>query len=426
MKEDFLHYLWKFQKFNSNHFKSVQNENIRVTKPGFQNFDAGPDFNEARILINDIEWAGNVEIHIKSSDWDNHQHQHDKAYNNTILHVVWEYDKIIRNEEKQEIPTLELKKYVENGILENYDSLLNNLYKIPCQQSINEVPSIIKSNEVERKLIERLERKSQEIHSIYDSTQQNWTETTYQVIAKNFGFKVNSSAFLRLSEKLPLKIIQKHAQNLLQVESLLFGVAGFLEQKSDDSYYKQLQKEFSFLRHKYRLEETGTVESHEWKFLRLRPSNFPTLRIAQFASFIAKYPNPFSSFILAPDVNILLSMFKIETSPFWKEHFTFKSDATKTGNFGKNSQNNLLINTVAPLLAAYARHKNDYSYREKAVHLLEQLPSEKNKITDCMETFDFENDNAATSQGLIELHNEACLYKKCLNCGIGTHILQRN
>lgn len=425
MKEDFLSYIWTFQKFNKTNLRTTKKLSLNIKSPGFVNHNSGQDFSEARIIIDGIEWAGNIELHIKTSDWNLHNHQNNRAYNNTILHVVWHHDEEILTQEGNQIPVLELKQSVDKSLIEKYDLLLSNLKRIPCEDYLPEIPVIIKNNQTTRSLFNRLERKAVSILESRDKKGLNWQEITYQLLATNFGFKVNATPFLRLSEKLPLKILQKHANNLLQIEALLFGVSGFLNKKSNNEYYLKLYKEYQFLKHKYKLDESGTLEPFEWKFLRLRPHNFPTLRLAQFAAFISKNNNPFNTFILSPTADLVIPLFKNKTSTFWEKHYHFDHETEQVGTFGKSSIENIIINTVAPLLIAYAISKDSPQHKEKALRILDTLPKENNRVTRTMENLGFENSTATDSQALIELHNETCLKKKCLECSIGNQILNK-
>ncbi len=422
ISEKLLHYIWQFQKFNTPNICIETGEKLQIIQIGQLNTNAGPDFLEAKIKINDIVWVGNIEIHFSAADWHNHNHQNNPAYDNVILHIVWENDRKITRKNGQSIPTLCLKPIVNKIFISDYQALINNHYTVPCQNQFNKVNSITKMLMLEKVLINRLERKANLILENLATNNNDWEQTTYQLLAKTMGFGLNSMPFERLAKIVPLKIIQKHANNLLAIEALIFGAAGFLENPADN-YAKDLQKEYLFLKAKYNL--THQVQKHEWKFMRLRPKNFPTIRLAQFAQIIQHSKSMFSYFILFNDANTLKTSIKAKPSAYWQNHYNFGEITTdKLAGMGMASIENLLINAVAPLLAAYSINKGDSSYIEKAIQLLENLKSESNKITKFWDSLDFHSENAFDSQAKIELYNEYCQKKLCLSCNIGAALLK--
>ncbi len=422
MTEDLLHFIWKFKLIQPKSLFSIGEMPLQIIKCGEHNTHAGPDFTNARIKLGDTEWAGNVEIHKKSSDWFVHNHHTDPAYDNVILHVVYEYDKEIRNSKKQVIPCFELKNFIEEDILQRYENIYKNKQKIPCGKQFGEVPAIVKEPWLERMLIERLEGKTQFIQEIFEFTQHNWDETLYLLLCKNFGFKINGDAFLQLGKSVPLHTLLKHVNSIEQTEALLYGQSGLLDKDYKDTYIRRLKAEYEHLQHKYPL---PPAIPHTWKFLRLRPSNFPTIRIAQMAGFVSSYQHTFSKMIEATSVKEVKTLFQTSTSSYWKNHYVFDEQSVITEKkLGNSSIENILINTVCPLLFFYGKTRNEEHLCEKAIAWLYELKPESNHITKQFEKISFKPKSAGQSQSLLQLHTNYCSAKKCLQCGIGTHILK--
>lgn len=430
MSEFFLHFLYQFQYFDKNNLQTTDNEHIEFLKIGRTNTDAGADFQDARLLIGEVEWAGSVEIHVKSSDWNLHEHQSDAAYQNVILHLVWEDDKPVFRKDDTKIPTIALKERTDTKLLKRYQSLMDTKTEMPCQSQFMEVDDIKKLAMLDRVLMKRLQDKSLIISESLQENNFDWEETAYQVLAKNFGFKLNAEPFLQLAKNLPLKILQKHRDNFLQIEALIFGIAGFLEKPADDpehwdEYRFLLQKEFQFLKAKYQL-ENHILGQHEWKYLRLRPANFPTVRLAQFAKFIQENVNLFSVLIHLENVKSFAKILKVKQSEYWTKHYVFgKKSEGNVPTLGNASVENIVINTVVPLLVSYANQKDNREYLEKAIHLLEELPAEENNITKHWKSMGLQIQSAFDSQASIEWYNHFCLAKKCLNCNVGVDILRK-
>lgn len=424
MDEQFLHYLWQFQQFDKTNLQTTAGESITVFKVGFLNTNAGPDFVNARLQIGEIEWAGSIEIHIKSSDWIQHNHQTDKSYENVILHVVWEYNQPIKRQDGSEIPTLELKNLTDKSLEIKYLNLVENQSKIPCQTQFERVSELSKVAMLDKVLTRRLQQKANVVDELLKQNNGDWEETTYQLIAKNFGFKLNSEPFLRLAQQTPLKILQKQSDNLFQIEALLFGQSSLLNESFDDEYSKKLWSEYQFLSKKYSLENTK-VSAHEWKFLRTRPTNFPTVRIAQFAQLIYSRKGFFSSLIQIDSAQDLKDFFRISQSEYWQKHHHFDKESNKKMNaLGNDSIENLIINTAIPLMVAYAQSVDNQDLIEKSVRFLESLRVENNFITEIWKTLGVEMKTAYDSQGFIELYNNYCSQKICLQCNIGIEILK--
>jgi hypothetical protein len=423
MNESFLHYLWQFQYFDRSDLRSSEGEPITVLKIGYLNSNAGPDFADAKIKIDGIDWAGTVEIHIKSSDWQAHHHEMDAAYENVVLHVVWENDKPVFRKDKTQIPTLELKNRVDPSLLKEYKKLINSPSPIACERSFAQVEDAIKLSMLDRALMQRLEHKASIVDEILKLNQGDWEETCYQLLAKNFGFKVNADPFYQLAKSLPHKIIQKQ-NSLLQVEALLFGQAGMLETKTKDEYITNIFQEYKLLAQKYSLHNARLTPS-QWRFLRLRPPNFPTVRIAQFASLLYSSKNIFSQLIGAHSFPSVLKFLSVEQSVYWNTHYRFGKKAKgAVSTMGASSVQNIIINTVAPLLVAYGKYKDEQMFIDRAVEFLQQLPAEENKITRIWSALGLKVKTAFDSQSLIELYNNFCQKRQCLNCSVGISILK--
>jgi hypothetical protein len=424
VSESFLHYLWQFQYFDKKELKTTTGEQLVIFKPGILNGDAGPDFSQAKARIDEIDWVGNVEIHIHSSGWTDHGHHRDQAYENVVLHVVWTEDQPVYRKDGSRIPTLELKDRVDEQLIQEYTNLINQSSAIPCERSFHAVDPLIKLSMVDKALMKRLEDKANRIASQVVQNNGDWEEATYQLLTANFGFKVNKDPFVQLAKTLPYKIIQKHRDHPLQVEALLFGQAGFLLAKTKDEYITNLFREYSFLSKKYSL-DADRMNPAQWKFLRLRPANFPTLRIAQLAALLQSKKSIFSNLITASSYQDVQHFFQLSTSPYWQTHYRFgkKADGS-VPSFGKSSADVLIINAVVPLLVAYGKARDDWNLVDKAVAILQQIPVEKNRIVDLWKKLGYSGTTAFDSQGLIELYQNFCQQRQCLNCAIGSHILK--
>jgi uncharacterized protein DUF2851 len=422
MSEDFLHYLWKFKLFNGE-LTTTNGEAIQIIKSGEHNKNSGPDFFNAKIKIGNTTWAGNVEIHLKASDWNHHGHAKDKAYQNIILHAVHEADAKNADMNGNEIPMVQLKNKFSPHLWNQYEKLLNSKQWIPCAKMIDTADKFTINAWLERMVIERLEQKIIFIENLLKQNQNNWEETFYQSLARNFGFKLNAAPFEMLAKSLPAKYLAKHKNNLLQVEAMLFGQGGLLEEEFKDQYPNELKREYNFLKNKFGLH---AIEKHLWKFARTRPVNFPSLRIAQFAMLVHKSSHLLSLILETKKAKDILKLFDVFASEYWITHYRFdQASKSSEKNLGKSSAENILINTVIPFLFLYGKEKNDDYTRNRSLELLEQLPAEKNTIINQWELLKIEAGSAYRSQGLIQLKNEYCSQKKCLNCGIGNKILSR-
>jgi len=422
--EDFLHYVWKFRLFDRLDLRTNDGDELEIFSAGMHNSDSGPDFQNARIRIGDTVWAGNVEVHLSSSDWQRHGHTTDNAYENVILHVVYRDDVPLVLPTGRRIPTLELQNRIPGELHSRYHKLIfGEQTIIPCEASIGSVDSLTLHNWLTRVLVERLEKKSAAVIPALNFNRGDWEETFYQFLAANFGFKTNALPFELLAKSLPQNILAKHKNNPMQIEALIFGQAGFLQGEFKDEYPLKLKEEYSFLQKKYKL---TPVEKHLWKFMRLRPANFPTIRLAQFAALIVKSNHLFSNLLEIKDVKTLKALFtEVKVNLYWDDHYRFDVvSAPSSKNIGEASIDILLLNTMALFLFSYGKYNQLQHFINRSLQLLEHLPGENNKIITDFSTLGVKIKTAFESQALIELKNSYCNYKKCLNCGVGNKILK--
>jgi len=421
MKEEFLSFIWRNQYFNKRNLRTEQGESINVADPGEHNTHSGPDFTNARLSIGDTNWAGQVEIHIRSSDWYRHNHHIDPAYDQVILHVVWLNDQTVCSNGR-EVPVLVLKNRVGESMLLAQRKLCGSVHYIPCEVTPAVINRKVVHDMLQRTIHQRLARKSAGTLDLLLRNNGDWDQVTYLMFGKSFGFHVNNEAFSMLVRSVPLSIARKIRSSLFQLEALYFGQAGLLGSVTGDHYYKKLQAEYGYLRNKYVL-PAAILKGGMWKYLRLRPSNFPGLRIAQFASFMHLEGFRFSGVreLRTPGYQVLNGL---SPSDYWHTHYAFGKKGGSGGSFGNSSCENLLINTAVPLLAAYAMHTGQSAYREQAEELLKSIPAEHNRILAYWKDSGFKVSSAWDSQALIELSNKFCKYKKCLDCEIGRTLLK--
>lgn len=422
MTEEFLHYLWK-HKILPAHLQTQNGEKINIIQTGIHNHDAGPDFLDARIKIGSTLWAGNIEIHVKSSDWFKHEHQNDHKYDNIILHFVCKNDTEIKRKNNESIPTLELGSKFDQKLYENYLDFKHSEQRIPCAKQLSYVDGFIKETFKERTGIERLEKKCLNIKTKLEQSKWNWDQTFTEDLFKNFGFRKNSMGFELLAKSIPAKIIYQTSCDLFQLEALLFGQAGFLNKKFIEEYPIKLQSEYMHLKSKFNLKQ---VDQYLWKFLRLRPSNFPTIRISQLAAVLFNNQRIFSETIIPGDFSRTMGLFNVKASEYWDYHYTFNKKSTqKVKKLGKTSVNLIMINTIVPYIFMYGKTKNKPDFIVHAIDYLRKLPVESNSITRQWEKTGIKINNAFDSQALIHLFEKYCNYKRCLHCTFGHNLLRR-
>ena len=419
MKESILHYVWQNKLFTAYDLTTTVGETVEVIDVGRYNTDAGPDFFNAKVKISGTVWAGNIEIHSCSSDWKKHNHHADKAYDSVILHVVGEADEIVYRLDGEQIPQLILKYSAEIDL--NFERLINEQKWIACADKIEKIPTVFINSWKSALLTERLEQKMNAIQKLLDDTSQHWEDAFYITLARNFGFGTNSQAFESLAKSLPLSVLGKHKDQLFQLEALLFGQSGLLEKDTTDEYSVKLMNEYHFLKAKFDL---TPIDGSQWKLLRLRPDNFPHLRIAQFAALVHSSSKLFSKILDNPDIEYLQNLFLCEPSEYWKTHYLFSTESvSKTKKLGLQSIYGIIINTVVPFLFCYAYQKGNEDLKEKAVQLLENVPAERNSIISEWKNIGVMSDSAYDSQALIHLKKHYCDEKKCLHCRIGHKVL---
>lgn len=423
MKEDLLHYAWRLQRFNLASLQTTTGDPIEILHTGTHNTHAGPDFLNARIRIGDTLWAGNVEMHLKASDWLQHGHQEDRAYDNVILHVVLEEDTPIHHPRGERIPCLEMKKRLPPKLASQYLRLLNNEDWIACERQFPSVSELTRNLWLERLAAERLEEKALAIAQQLEQNKEGWEETFYQFLARSFGAKVNAEPFMMLAERCPLLLLKKHRHSLFQMEALLFGQSGLLTGPFEEEYPQQLQKEYQFLRRKYKLQP---LPPQSWKFLRLRPANFPTLRIAQLCTLLFQTYSLFSKVMAALSMAEVEHIFEVKLSNYWWTHYTFdKASDKKRKALGRQAIHLIFINTIAPFLFLYGQRKGEEKYQERALELLEATHPEANAVIRRWKALGATAESAFQTQALLQLKNEYCDKKRCLECAVGNAVLQR-
>lgn len=420
MKEDFLHHIWLHKKINVNQLQTCNGEKLEIINFGNYLQTEGPDFFNAQIIIDNQKWAGNVEIHLKSSDWYVHSHQNDKNYENVILHVVWENDMAVYNASNSEIPVLELKNYVDSSLVENYLALSQSKSWINCENNIGNVDAFIFEKWKERLYIEKLESKLELVQTLLSESNNDWEYVLFVTLAKNFGLNTNSAIFLEMARKIPFSIIRKEKNSL---ETILFGTLNLLHPDFEDSYCKQLYIDWQYLKIKYNLSE---IESQHVQFFKLRPDNFPTIRISQLAQLYSKHAFHFAKMNECVSVKELYAFFSASTSEYWKNHYNFdKISKPSQKNISKSFIDLLLLNTVLPFKFMYSQF---YSHQnlDELVSILQEIKPEKNKIIDKFTSLNVISANAYDTQSLLYLKQNYCNKQKCLNCQIGVSILKEN
>ena len=425
MREDFIHFLWRQARFDLRNLRTTTGQRLSIQDFGAHNKDAGPDFNGGQLRLDGLQWAGNIEMHVKASEWYAHKHDQDAAYDNVILHVVLEEDRPVYHRSGRRIPCLELKGRIPAGILNSYWRLQHNEYWVPCQHQLHLVGESTRKEMLQAVLRERLALRAAAFGERLVSTHKDWEEVFYQLLARALGGRVNADAMDMLARSVPLRVLLKHKHSLLQLEALLFGQSGLLPdpQEGEEAYVTLLRREYALLRVKHHLRP---LPAAAWRYLRLRPNNFPTVRIAQLAAMLHRTGQLFGKTLAAANARELVNMFEVKLSNYWRSHYRFGKEG-KPGErrLGRTSIQSILINTVAPALLAYGESRLDERYQKRAGSLLEELPAEDNQIIRQWRKLGFSAQNAADTQALLQLKKDYCSRSRCLECTIGCHLLSR-
>ncbi len=421
MREEFLHYVWKYQLFSRQNLTTTQKEALSVLKIGEHNQNSGPDFFNAQLVLSGQRWAGNVEIHLKSSDWYVHNHQKNPRFDNTILHVVWKDDMVVFDSNNNPIPTLTLSDRIDSELINRYETLYSkNLKRINCESQIHEIDPFILQNWMERLYFRRLERKSEFIIRLLEKTNNDWEAVLFQMLSKTFGSKVNGEAFLLASQSIQFGTVRKVRTDLLQLESLFFGVFNLLQADLEDEYLSDLKKEYAYLKHKFQIDEAEI----SIQFFRLRPLNFPTIRLSQLASLYHVHESLFSKLMEASSINEIYKIFDLKPSKYWSTHYVFgKESVKKNKSISKSFVDLIIINVILPLKFVHSRFF-DLDVNEEILQLIRALNPEKNHIIDIFSSLKVNADNAMDSQSLIELKSNYCDRNRCLDCKIGFELLR--
>jgi hypothetical protein len=420
--EEFIHYLWKFRLFKKQNYLSIAGESLEIIQVGLHNNHAGPDFESAKIKIGDTVWVGNVEIHLRSSDWNRHQHQFDPAYDNVILHVVCLHDQAIYRNDRTEIPVFEVKDLIPTEIAQNYSCLMAEMTWIPCEKYLSSLEPFFLKNWLSRVLVERLEEKSIQINELLNEYKGSWDDAFYIMLARNFGFKTNALPFEMLARSLPQQLFAKYKNRPQQIEALIFGQAGMLNEMFTEVYPNTIMQEYRFLKKKHGLK---SIDKYLWKYMRLRPRNFPSLRLAQFAALILKSNHLFAKINQEWDINKIINFFSdIPLNSYWDKHYRFGKECNQVSTtLGDESITNILINTIAVFSFAFGLRHGNNEYINKAINMLEKIAPEDNGLIRRFNEIGWVPENASQSQALLQLKKSYCDQKKCLSCGIGIKIL---
>lgn len=424
MKEELLHFIWKLQLFAPSALQTTEGESVQVISAGLHNTCSGPDFLNAKIRIGGQLWGGNVEIHLQASDWYTHQHEKDKRYDSVILHIVWNDDVPVFTSTNVLLPTLKLKDFVQSSLLEKYQQLfLQQKEWIYCENDINTIDTFLLYHWFERLYVQRLEQKTALITSILQKNNNDWEATLFMLLARNFGLKVNGEAFYQMALTTHFSVVRKEMHRQESLEALFMGQSGLLSEKKEFLYYLQLQKEYQYIQKKHQLQP---IFEKQMQFFRIRPTNFPTLRLSQLAVLYHKNKQLFSELMNVTEVNEFYKILKVSTSPFWETHYTFdKESKFSTKKISNSFIDLLIINTIIPLKFAYETSlgKSDFS---TILKMAQQLKPEKNTIINHFKNIGIVAKNAFETQALLQLKNEMCNYKKCLECVVGKELLKRN
>ena len=423
MKEAFLHYIWRTRRFDREALRTTTGAALDVLQFGQYNTGNGPDFSEGRVRVGDTVWAGHVEMHLKSSDWHHHRHQFDPAYDNVVLHVVWEDDEPVLNARGIALPTLVLAPLVSGLVVARYEELAANEHAIPCETYLPETPQLILDGWIERMTLQRLERKTEEMHKLLASKRSDWDGAFFHQLGRCLGLPLNAGAMDALMTALPLTLLQRYRSDQVALEALLLGVAGFLDEEFLDEYPRQLQREYRHLARKHTL---TTLNRAMWNFRGLRPASFPSMRLVQLAAVVRSLPRVFDAFMETADAKALRKIFDVEPHVYWRTHYILdRPSEPRRKTIGRSAAEVVLINAVVPFLFLYGRLQGRADCEKRALGLLEALPAERNHVIDQWRAVGIVAENAAESQALLTLRKEYCQPRRCLECALGHCLLKR-
>ncbi|CAM4183164.1 DUF2851 domain-containing protein [Zobellia roscoffensis] len=424
MREDLLHFIWKYKKLQLTNLVTTLGERLLLLDFGTHNHLAGPDFFNAKIDIDGQVWAGNVEIHLKSSDWYAHYHEEDDNYNNVILHVVWEDDVEVFRKDNSAIPTLELRKYIPLQLLQSYQKLFDkkDVRFVNCEKDLKEVDDFLVKNWLERLYFERLEVKAEFVLELLEKTNNNWEQVLFTLLLKTFGLKINGASFLSLGAALEFSVFRKQQENVFQTESLLFGMTHLLEDDEVlDEYYIQLKKEYEYQKKKYDLKDEGVLKP---QFFKLRPPNFPTIRLSQLANLYGSHFSLFQKVVSATSLEEMYTLFEVSASPYWNDHYTFGKESKKSiKRLTPKFIDLLIVNAILPLQFCYAKYQGK-DVNESIINIISNIKKEENTVVGNFKTHGLSAGNAQESQALLQLYNSYCTQNKCLQCAVGTNLLR--
>lgn len=423
MEEALLQFIWHRSLYDPSGLITTDGRPVEVLHTGYPNQDQGPDFLQSRIRIGDQVWAGHVEIHILSSAWFLHLHHHDPHYNNVILHVVWEEDQPALTRDGSKVPAIALSGKVEPSLLDRYRHLMNNVEWVPCASGLMQVPEIVRTSWLERLMAERLEYKTDNVLRIFNQCRQDWEQTFYVMLARQLGAPVNGDPMEQLALRLPISLLRKHGDRIDQLEALLFGSAGMLSREIRDPYALALKREFDFLKKKYDL---AVLQGLQWKFMRMRPAHFPTIRITQLAVMMARQPHWIMLFEEHLPAEAWIRLFRVEPAhPFWRDHYHFTASSPESAKqLGRSTAMTLVINVVAPVMFLYGKHQGRPGLKERAIELMQSLPPEKNAIVTGWQQCGWPAADAAQTQALLHLKKQYCDQRKCLHCAVGLQVIR--
>lgn len=424
MQEDYLHYLWEFQKWNKKALLSSNGVPVTVLSPGTHNLLSGPDFFNARLVLGEQQWAGNVEIHLKSSDWYHHSHEKDPAYDNVVLHVVWEHDIDVYRKDNSVLPVLELKNNIAETAIDNYRNLLLSSSRrwINCETSFPALEDFQMHNWLERLFFERLERKAELIFENLERAAGDWEAVLFTMLARSFGLNTNGEAFYSIACSIPFTVIRKCRKKENELQALFLGQAGLLEKDCQEPYFESLRSDYLFLKHKFSLSREGVMPV---RYFRLRPDNFPEIRLVQLAAVYHRQAGLFNKMMHVKDASDLKNLFLVELNEFWRTHYTFnKEHAARKKQLTSGFLNLILINTLVPVKFCFLKDQGKEE-NERLLALMDSAPVESNSVIDKFNGIRPGTAlNALHSQGLLQLKKEYCEQNKCLKCAFGIKFLQ--